>query len=268
MEAHFVEKLLSRSTEDIHLYVLTDFHIGHINHDEKKFNEAIRIIREDPLAMVLILGDIADKRDYKHKFFDPDQQAPIARKNFIWECYKLFKKKIKPIKDKIIGMHCGNHDMSGTDTHYIEEICADLGIKYLGYRAITVLRIRLKGKGDCNRAFTIFSSHGSGGGRNNGSKVNRIEQEALSTEADIYLQGHNHFLNHTYGVIHSAVLYGSRVSIVEKPKLFVNCGSFLKSYQEGNYTYSEKASYRPQPTGYIKITISPRSRALKCEEIT
>jgi len=268
MELHYIEIPLKTSTEDVVIYALSDTHIGHINHDEKKFDAAINEIKANPRAKVLIMGDIADKRDYKHKFFDPDQQAPIARKNFIYQCYKLFKNKIKPIKNQIIGMHCGNHDMSGSDTHYVEEICADLNIKYLGYRAITILRTHHKNCCRAKTSFTIFSTHGSGGGRNNGSKINRIEQEALSTEADIYMQGHNHFLNHTQGIVHKPVLYNGVVRIHEKQKLFVNCGSFLKSYQEGNYTYSEKASYRPQPTGYVKITINPLKKTIKCEELT
>jgi hypothetical protein len=255
---------ISKWNDPVHLYCIGDFHIGHINHDYEKLQEIKDMIMSDPYAQVLIMGDNVDGRMPDHKFFELENVDPtIKLSKFIANCYKRFEDFIIDISPKCLGTHCGNHELKvNSVAPYIENICERRQCAFLGYRALSILKI----ESSChkaNRTYRIFSTHGSGGGRKSGSKINRIEDEAQSSRCDIFIQGHNHLRSFTDGIVHEPVLHRRGISIIERPQAFINSGSFLKSYQVDNYNYSEKASYKPQPTGGIKLIIDPVKNTFK-----
>jgi len=256
METALFKRTLKSRTERISLYFVTDLHIGHINHDHKKLEKIKKIIKNDKDAMVIIGGDNVDGRMPDHKFFELDNLDPSIKLNkFISNCYQRFEDFVSDLAPKVIGIHIGNHELKVNKCFpYVENICNKFNCAYLGYRALSILAIDSKNK-SLIKNFRIFSTHGSGGGRKSGAKINRIEEEMMSTSCDIYLQGHNHFLSYVPSVIQMPVRTCDKVIIHERPIAFVNGGSFLKSYQEGNYNYSEKNSYRPQVTGCVKLII-------------
>lgn len=263
MELLYKEIILPTSHTEFNIYFLGDFHIGHVNSDENKLEKHLKQIEKEKHSYCFIMGDIADKREPDHKYFDPAQLSKnYSLKHFVNNCYKRFKGLIKPISKKIIGIHVGNHDLCGSSNHWIEEICADFNVPYLGYRALTQLLPTLKNSNPTG-PMNIFTTHGSGGGRKSGAKINRIEDEAVSTIADIYAQGHTHYLSYTERLQHYAQKYGGSLNLKEKELFFINTGSYLKSYTQGNYCYSEKASYPPQPTGCVKMTLTLTSRGKK-----
>lgn len=259
-----------KSTGDpVNIYFIGDTHIGHTNFDSEKYYKHIDILAHDPYGHAFFMGDAADGRQPDHKYFDFEQcsdKYPI--KSFMKNCYAEFEKSIKHIKHKIIGIHDGNHDKDiKFGFPYIEDICDRLGVKYLGYRALTILSMKpgVKSHAGC-RGYTFFTTHGSGGGRKMGAKINRIEDEAQSCDADIYAQGHNHALSFTNGIKHGIYLNKKNEPIiVEREQYFINTGSYLQSYRQGNYSYSEKHSYKPQITGCIRLCIEPRKNIITPE---
>ena len=256
MELNYKKIYLDHLKTPVNLYFLGDTHIGHINHDSDKFKEHIELIKQDKNGIVMFMGDIADGRNPDHKFFDYEQvDTKHPMKGFLNDCYKDFKKTILPIKHQIIGIHCGNHDIESRFRHpYVEELCSELKIKYLGYRALTKLAITTVHVNQRNNyEYVIFSCHGSGGGRKIGAKINRIEEEQSSNEADIYVQGHNHTLSFHSSITNYLCTSSKFPRLLERERYFINAGCYLKSYQEGNYSYSEKHSYKPQKTGCVKL---------------
>jgi hypothetical protein len=157
------------------------------------------------------------------------------------QCVKIFE----PIKDKILAVLPGNHEnrtykSDGLDI--TEIMCSQLGIpeKYSPTTALLFIRFgRQKAHGH-NRPvlYTMYVTHGSGGGRKEGGKVNRLADLASIVDADIYVHAHTHlpviFKESFYRISSS----NSSVALVDK--LFVNTSASL------NYGgYGDKQGYKP-----------------------
>jgi hypothetical protein len=86
--------------------------------------------------------------------------------------------------------------------------------------------------------YSCYCTHGSGGGRREGGKVNRLADLASIVDADIYIHAHTHlpliFKESFFRVS------GSNSSVALTEKLFVNTSAML------NYGgYGDKAGFKP-----------------------
>ena len=124
-----------------------------------------------------------------------------------------------------------------------ELMCSQLGIasKYSSTTALLFIRFGKGGGGrhtDRPQRYTAYVTHGGGGGRKEGGKVNRLADLASIVDADIYIHGHTHlplvFKNSFFRVDPC----NSSVQIVDK--LFVNTAAML------NYGgYGDKQGFKP-----------------------
>ena len=121
-------------------------------------------------------------------------------------------------------------------------MCSQLGIsdKYSPTTALLFIRFGRQNSRNHHRPqlYTVYATHGSGGGKKEGGKVNRLADLASIVDADIYIHAHTHlpvvFKNSFYRT--SSVT--SSVALVDK--LFVNTAASL------NYGgYGDKAGFKP-----------------------
>jgi predicted phosphodiesterase len=154
------------------------------------------------------------------------------------QCVKIFE----PIKDKILAVLPGNHEhrIYKTDGLDITEImCNQLGIpeKYSSTTALLFIRFGQNSRGR-KQLYTAYVTHGSGGGRREGGKINRLADLASIVDADIYIHAHTHlpliFKESFFRVSGS----NSSTALVEK--LFVNAAASL---DYGGY--GDKQGYKP-----------------------
>jgi hypothetical protein len=169
------------------------------------------------------------------------------------QCVKIFQ----PLADagKILACLGGNHEArvyksDGLDLTAI--MCGQLGIpeKYSATTALLFIRFgRNSDKGRPQR-YTAYVTHGTGGGRREGGKVNRLADLACIVDADIYIHAHTHlplvFKESFFRVCES----NSSVAMVDK--LFVNTAASL------NYGgYGDKAGFKPasksSPVIYLDV---------------
>jgi hypothetical protein len=157
------------------------------------------------------------------------------------ECVRIFE----PIKDKILAVLPGNHEhriykQDGIDMTSL--LCSQLGIadKYSSTTALLFIRFGTNTAKGRNRRqlYTVYVTHGSGGGRREGGKVNRLADLASIVDADIYIHAHTHlplvFKEAFFRVSGS----NSSVSLVDK--LFVNSAASL------NYGgYGDRQGFKP-----------------------
>jgi hypothetical protein len=150
-----------------------------------------------------------------------------------------------PIKDKILCVLPGNHEnrvykSDGLDI--TELMCAQLGIpeKYSPTTALLFIRFGKQSSHKHNRPhlYTAYVTHGSGGGRKEGGKVNRLADLASIVDADIYIHAHTHlplvFKESFFRVS------GSNSSVALVDKLFVNTAASL------NYGgYGDRQGFKP-----------------------
>lgn len=225
--------------EQIEIHPLADLHIGDSMCDYKLITQKLDYIKNTPNAYCILDGDLMDTAVCTS--IGDTYGANLQPMEQLRHCVEIFE----PIKDKILAVLPGNHEnrVYRTDGLDITEImCSQLGIpeKYSPTTALLFIRFGKQSSHHHNRPqlYTIYATHGAGGGRKEGGKVNRLADLASIVDADIYIHGHTHlpvvFKNSFYRVSST----NSSVALVDK--LFVNTSAWL------NYGgYGDKAGFKP-----------------------
>ena len=225
--------------ETIEIHPMADLHIGDSMCDFKSVMERIEYIRKTPNAYCILDGDLMDTAIASS--IGDTYGANLQPMEQLKQCVKIFE----PIKDKILAVLPGNHEnrVYKTDGVDLTEImCSQLGIpeKYSPTTALLFIRFGDKGSHHHNRKqlYTVYVTHGSGGGRREGGKVNRLADLASIVDADIYIHAHTHLpliFKESFFRTYPAT---STADLVEK--LFVNTAASL------NYGgYGDKAGFKP-----------------------
>lgn len=263
---------ISRSDE-YHLYVLGDIHVGALNCLETKFLRMVDVIKNDPNAIWIGGGDVCDHvilQDSKR--FDPDTLpdwmleggAEKVRKNVSdivdAQCSR-FVRMVKGISDKCIGLIEGNHEYTIKKHHnrdVMRKLCGALNVPNLTDCAF--IRLKFMGpKGSSSKVVTVFICHGQGGGRTSGAEPNRLHRLAADKVADIILTGHSH----TFHILPPFTMLSlpSKGSLLPEPiateKHVANWGSYLSSYKQGPSTYVSRALYPVRPVYTVRTNIVP-----------
>lgn len=222
--------------EAIEIHPMADLHIGDPQSDFKSILERIEHIKKTPNAYCILDGDLMDTAIASS--IGDTYSANLQPMEQLKQCVKIFE----PIKDKILGVLPGNHEgrVYKTDGLDITELmCSQLGIPERYSPTTALLFIRF-GNNSRNRPqlYTAYVTHGSGGGRREGGKVNRLADLAAIVDADIYIHAHTHlplvFKESFFRVS------GGNSSVALVDKLFVNTAASL------NYGgYGDKQGYKP-----------------------
>lgn len=233
---------LGYDLEQIEVHTFADIHRGDVHCDIAIVRERIQHIKNTPNAFAILNGDIMNNAT-KTAVSDTyaEEIPPMTQLN---EMVELFS----PIKDKILAVTSGNHE----NRTYIKEgidltaiACKQLGI-YDRYCKTAVLLFLRFGKGKRKKdrvkqdkqCYTIYITHGSGGGRKEGSKVIRLADMASIVDADIYIHSHTHLPIIMKQAFYRTDRYNSTFAVVDK--LFVNTSAAL------NYGgYGEAFEYKP-----------------------
>lgn len=233
--------------ERIEVHPMSDLHLGDIHSDFKAIMGKIEHIKNTPNAYCILDGDIMDSAIASS--IGDTYGASLQPMEQMRQCVKIFE----PIKDKILAVLPGNHEhrIYKTDGLDITEImCSQLGIvdKYSPTTALLFIRFGNISKRNRPQLYTAYVTHGSGGGRKEGGKVNRLADLASIVDADIYIHAHTHlplvFRESSFRVS------GSNSSVAEVEKLFVNTAASLKYGGYGD-TQGYKPASRKSPVIYL-----------------
>lgn len=225
--------------ETIEIHPMADLHIGDNMCDFKSIMERIEHIKDTPNAYCILDGDLMDTAIASS--IGDTYGANLQPMEQLKQCVKIFE----PIKDKILCVTPGNHEHRVYKTDGLdmtELMCAQLKIpqKYSPTTALLFVRFGRHSSGQHGRPimYSIYVTHGSGGGRREGGKVNRLADLASIVDADCYIHAHTHlplvFKESFFRVSGS----NSSVALVEK--LFVNTAASL---DYGGY--GDKAGFKP-----------------------
>ena len=162
----------------VKLLPIGDIHFGHKATNVEKFTDYINYIKKTPNAYMLGMGDyIENATRYSVGAGVYEQTIPPQ------EQLEAMIEFLEPIKDKIIGLHDGNHERRTykDDGHTPTwSMCAILDVPYLGYTSKSYLRV---GK----NAYNIFSTHGISMATTVGGKLNALMKwERINPFEDIY----------------------------------------------------------------------------------
>ena len=170
--------------------------------------------------------------------------------------------ELKPIKERIIGLHCGHHHWQmkhgGCTCQYL---CQLLRVKHLGFVAmIQLVHDRI---GDVN-TINIYSTHGCGGAASVSADLANLERKIMPNwEADLYLRAHS---TRAYFIESQPLSYlayrrgkNEEIPVLKKKKrLLVNTGGFMEGYVEGEQGYVEKSNMPQINLGWCVVNFNAR----------
>lgn len=245
-----------------------DIHWGPKACHEKAVDKHIARVAEDPNARWCGLGDFWDLITWQDGRFNPEGIADAHKGAFFKRIGKTMlryaAKKLEPIKDKGLFLLQGNHEFRygiENDQNLMMDLAEMLDIPYLGYA--TFFRILYEGRHKTVE-LRICAHHGAGYAATKGGKLNRLERFMTDFQADVYLLGHLHeALDSTKTQLKANE---DCTMIEEENRTGVMCGSFYRSYVQGDSTYAERKLYHPTTVGCPVLYYTPGDQTLKVEK--
>lgn len=227
---------LSKDFETINIYVLADAHIGSPNCNYKQIKKLIDTVASEPNNFLILNGDLIDnaiiggKSDVYTQQMTPTEQVEVA------------VKLLEPVKDKILCSVQGNHEARSYKTVGVD-LSKLIMIELFGvqraeelYTDKTMLLFvefgRNYGRDNRKTIYSLYITHGFGGGSTVGSKANRLEKMSNLANADVFIHSHTH-LPLVFKQAVSNIDYRNK-KLNTKVALFVNTNAFLSggSYAE------------------------------------
>lgn len=228
---------LPKELKQVEIHLFADEHIGDENCDLNRLYERIEDVRANPNAYCILNGDLLDNAtktsigDIYMQEFNPMEQLQRAVEIF------------GPVRDKILAITHGNHEARTYRKEGInlsQLIAQQLGLKdrYTSTSAVIFLRFGWDAHHSRKMCYTLYTLHGSGGGRKEGAKAIRLADMASIIDTDIYVHSHTHLPMIMKQGFHRIDRQNSSVAFVDK--LFVNTAANL------NYGgYGEAGEFKP-----------------------
>ena len=237
---------------------LADFHLGDIHSDFKKIQEYLAYIKDNDNVFTVLNGDMMDAAIQSS--IGDTYGASLQPMEQLAQCVKIFE----PIKDKILAVTPGNHEQriyksDGLDLTQLMCNQLEIGERYSPASVLLFIRFGKDKKHDHHSRpilYTIYCVHGSGGGRTEGGKVNRLMQLGNIIDADVFVHSHTH----TPAIVKTGYyrVSAANSSVQKVDKLFVNTAATL---DYGGY--GELQSYKPTSIEMPIIVLNGTKRGMK-----
>ena len=217
---------LPTTHKSIELLVLADYHYADPHSDHQAIRKDIDYVNSHQNAYCVLAGDLLDCALRSSLGDAYTNLSPMEELSAMIDL-------ISPIAHKVVAVVGGNHEArhyrtNGVDMTYL--LAKQLGIadRYSPDTALIFLRV---GEDKCSKnhhrqiLYTIYLTHGSGGGRKEGGKIQRLADYCQIVDADCYICGHTHLpASFKTGFARPS---SANNSITYCTKLFVNCAAKL-----------------------------------------
>lgn len=214
------------------VYTLADLHIGDPHCNESEVLSRVKAVADDPYGLCVLNGDLMNTA-LKTSVSDVYSEVLTPMQQIVY-----LVELLRPIAGKIIGVTAGNHESrvyrnDGVDVMRL--VCRELGIedKYSPEGVLIFLRFGTKANPqhvkegrNPRQWYTIYASHGSGGGKGEGSKAVRLAEMASICDCDLFLHSHTHLpmiMKQGFYRVDSSNCQAKMVT-----RLFVNTGAALE----------------------------------------
>jgi predicted MPP superfamily phosphohydrolase len=244
--------ILKPDLKELDIIPLGDIHIGDPMFQDKLFNDKVYEIKHRPNALVILKGDCINngiKSSVSNCY--EETMKPKEQRKYLVEL-------LKPIKNKIIGAIEGNHERRTTkevDCSPTEVYAAELGCQYFGNEVLLKISFGKSGAEGDTIHYTYYGTHGWGGGRKEGGKINNLISLGEIVIADVYCMAHTHIKADIPGVIFIPNINTNRIN--KQPKRFVMSGSWL---DRGGY--AAMYGFKPVEIGSPTITLNGKRKEI------
>jgi hypothetical protein len=242
-EIRYITADLPSDLTYIDLHCVSDIHRGNHLFNEKAWYAMLERVSADAHARLVINGDGTEMALKSSKY--GETYATMRPK----EERQVLTKELSLVRDRILMITSGNHDArpeKDSDENPMERIASDLDLAKVYEPIGGVLQVAFgKRHGEASRktVYQFYVTHGAGGGRRPGGKINRMQEMAWVVEGvDGYIQGHAHSL---MSYIEERFIADPRNRMCRpRPVAYVISGSFVKygGYaQVGSFTPNANA---------------------------
>lgn len=236
-----IQANLPQTIKTLEIHTFADEHIGDAQSNIYRIKERIEYVRTHENAYCVLNGDILD---YASRTSISDIES---RSLNIMEQIQKAVDLFEAIKDKIIAITAGNHEMRAYKKEGIDItklIACQLGLQNIYAPAAAFVFVKfgrpIKGhkteRPNEKMCYTIFLNHGSGGGKKEGAKAIRLADMACICDADVYIHSHTHLPM----IMKQGFFRPNSNSLGYVTKLFVNTAANL-TYGG----YGEVAEFKP-----------------------
>lgn len=242
--------------DDVTILALSDWHLGDKLCNLKLIKKALQQIKDEKNTYTILNGDLANiaLKTSKSDVYE-DQMTPMEQMLMLVDL-------LEPIKDKILVMAAGNHDVDrikrDTSIDILRIVARELGIEDRYADGMWYLFLQF---GKCRRnrpiQYQITGYHGNVGGRKPGSKINRLEEMSAISIADLYILSHSHKPIITKGITYLPDEQSK--TLVKKELYYLMTNSFLE-YEGG---YAEKMGLPPSNTGMTEAVLNSKVKKIK-----
>ena len=185
---------LSADFKEIKVVPVSDYHFADPHSDHKKIAKEIEYITKNDDVFFFIAGDILDCAISSS--IGDTYSAQYSPMDELKACEELFA----PIAHKCLCIVKGNHEnrhykTNGIDLLYVLAKNLKIEERYSPTTAVVFLRFGQLDKNNNHgrkACYTLYVAHGNGGGRKEGSKINRLADLSSIVDTDIYCVGHTH----------------------------------------------------------------------------
>jgi len=256
---HCIKIDLPRELKTLEIHTFADLHIGDRTTDLKMIQERINYVKQTPNAYCILNGDLMNNATKTSVSDSYAEEIPPMEQ--IQKCVDMFE----PVKDKILAVTTGNHERRTYNKEGIDlmEVAArQMGLYDRFSKSGVLIFVRFgeqsrghketNGSGNVRKmCYTIYTNHGSGGGRKEGAKAIRLADMASIVDADIYIHSHTHLPMVMKQAFFRTDIPNSTCRCVDK--LFVNTAATL-NYGGYGEVYELKPASKDTPVIYLNGT--------------
>lgn len=250
---------LSADYKSIELLALADYHYADPNSDHDAIRKDIDYVNSHENAYCVLGGDLMD---CALKSSLGDAYTNLSPMQELSACMEMFAPLAE--KGKILGAVGGNHEARHYRTNGIDMtrlLMRQTRVEHLYSpdTALIFLRVGRDRKSNGHHRpilYTIYLTHGSGGGRKEGGKIQRLADYAQIVDADIYICNHTHLpASFKTGFARPSA---ANSSITYCTKLFVNGSAKL---QYGGY--GDTGGFKPPCIETPRILLSGETKDMR-----
>lgn len=192
---HDLDMITHSYPSTIDVYPVADVHLGAVEHAETEWQRFLQKVEQDN-AYLILAGDLINNATRGTKFSNPFEETIRPR-----EAKDRMTEYLKPIADsgRLLCIVSGNHEQRTareSDQDITYDICARLRVEHLYRENVAHMCVSVGTRNCENKAQATYNfvvEHGSGGGLQTGSAVNRAEAAAARySNLDCYVSGHVH----------------------------------------------------------------------------
>lgn len=250
---------LPRELKTLEIHIFADLHLGDKHTDYNLILSRIKDVQKKENAYCILNGDLLNNATKTSVSDSYAEDIPPMEQ--IQKAVELFN----PIKDKILAITTGNHERrtynkEGIDLMEIVARQLQLYDKFSKSGALLFVRFGEQSRGNKETSgtgnirkmcYTIYTIHGSGGGRKEGAKAIRLADMASIVDADIYIHSHTHLPMMMKQAFYRTDTRNSTCQCVDK--LFVNTAATLNYGGYGQVSEFKPAS-KDNPIIYLNGT--------------